>query len=182
MSLPEVVSIIHLLQDIADVRLKIAWLAWGSDWLPGTMIEQCLFQLPVATASDPAPPPPHTQTTLPRAMAVRAAAPSPVPIATLNLEPAKESDESPTSGTAVKTVAPAAAFVAAPDHGPEKESDATYTAKRTAPNKVISHSSCGLPFTDLHTRLFPLVALSALINELVSSPLSWSSQSRIGRW
>ena len=163
--LPEVVSVIHLLQDIVDVRLKIAWLAWGRDWLPGTVIEQCLFQLPVTTASDPAPPLPHT----------------PVSITAVNLGPAKESHKSHTPGTAVKTVAPATAFVAAPDHGPEKEFNATYTAKRTAPNEVTSHSFCWLPFTNLHTRLVALVALSALLNVLVSAPPNLSPQSR-SRW
>ncbi|OJA19803.1 hypothetical protein AZE42_10736 [Rhizopogon vesiculosus] len=67
LSLPEVVSVISLLQDLADGRLRVAWLAWGGDWLPGTVIEQCLSQLP-------------------------AAAPSSVSLAALNLRPEEELD------------------------------------------------------------------------------------------
>ncbi|OAX35198.1 hypothetical protein K503DRAFT_773731 [Rhizopogon vinicolor AM-OR11-026] len=52
LSLPMVVPLINLLQNRVDARLRVAWLAWGGDWLPGTMIKQCLSRLPAAAAAD----------------------------------------------------------------------------------------------------------------------------------
>lgn len=55
--LPEVISIIDLLQNRVDARRRVAWLVWGGNWLPGTVIKQCLSQLH-ASANDFFPPPP----------------------------------------------------------------------------------------------------------------------------
>ncbi|OAX34244.1 hypothetical protein K503DRAFT_460978 [Rhizopogon vinicolor AM-OR11-026] len=120
LSLPEVLSVINLLQDLADARLRVAWLAWGGDWLPGTVIEQCISRLPPATAttnndSTPASTPSPSQssfnevTTFPRVTARKATAPAPVSVAAHNLTP-------------------------------EEELDATSRVKRTTPNKALSSS------------------------------------------
>ncbi|OAX34880.1 hypothetical protein K503DRAFT_774069 [Rhizopogon vinicolor AM-OR11-026] len=152
--LPEVISVADLLQDIADARRRVAWLEWGGDWLPGTMIEQCLSQLDVA-ANDSAPPPPpatqtplHVVTTLPRVTAV----PALVSMAAINLGPTEELDNP--SDAAIKTAA-APVSPAAFDLKPEEQLDElpkldatimpstlTNRAKRTAPDKA---SSCERP-------------------------------------
>jgi hypothetical protein len=54
----------NILQNRVDVRQRVAWLAWGGNWLPGTMIKQCLSRLPVAPAANNSLPPP-TETSLP---------------------------------------------------------------------------------------------------------------------
>ena len=64
--LPEVVSVINLLQTLADARLRVDWLAWGGDWLPGTVIERCLSQLSAANINDSTRPP-RTPPSLPAA-------------------------------------------------------------------------------------------------------------------
>lgn len=122
LSLPEIVSVIDSLQDLADARLKVAWLAWGGDWLPGTMIEQCLSQLPIPATNDsalppPTPPTPSTRTSLqevaalPRMTVLAAAMPAPVSVADHDLEP-------------------------------DEEIDATVRVKRTTPNIVTLSFTC----------------------------------------
>jgi hypothetical protein len=146
LSMPDIIPLIDLLQDLADARLRVAWLAWGGDWLPGTVIEQCLSQLPAAVVKDSAlPPPPHSTQT---------AVPLPVSVAAPNLGPEEGLEELPMSDTARPV------SVATPDLDPEEEldellmSDAAMTtdgdhdapvvskgfpwhrAKRTVPDKV----------------------------------------------
>ncbi|OAX34243.1 hypothetical protein K503DRAFT_869048 [Rhizopogon vinicolor AM-OR11-026] len=119
LSLPEVISVIDLLQDIVDARRDVSWLVWGGDWLPGTVIEQCLSRLPAAVNDSTLPPPPPTKTVklLPQVTIVKAAVPVPASVAALNL-------------------------------GSEEELDATCRVKRTAPEKSSpskSSSSCEPP-------------------------------------
>ncbi|OJA10085.1 hypothetical protein AZE42_07289 [Rhizopogon vesiculosus] len=128
LSLPEVISVIDLLQDIVDARRNVSWLVWGGDWLPGTVIEQCLSRLPAAVNDSTLPPlPTKTVKLLPQVTIMKAAVPVPVSVAALNLGPEEELDAT----CRVKRAAP------------EKSSPSKSSPSKSSPSK--SFSSCEPP-------------------------------------